>query len=911
MVTHNPELADTYANRIVNLRDGEIVGDSNPFLPQKEVKAVHKNLGKASMSFFTSLGLSLNNLMTKKARTILTAFAGSIGIIGIALILSLSTGFQKYIDKMQEDTMVSYPLTMQTETADFFSAMLSMQGSSNKEAPEGSLVETQIMTSMQSSIRKNDLKHFKKYLETHPSEYEEYVRNIRYSYSITPLIFTIDVKGNLAQLNPNEALGSVTGTSNFMTLPSMSMSIFSEVSGPDAIENGNIILAGRLPEKYNELAVVVSGKGQISDILAYTLGLKDTSKLKPLFTSMMLGERTAVTEDPITITYEDILGLKLKLVDPTDKFKYNEKYDIYEDMSGDLDYMMKVYENSEDLVITAVLCADSGTSSSGVLYLPSLTKHVIDKASSSEILKKQMEKKEIDVFSGKRFDDNSQKGGNLDFGSMIKVDANMLNQAFVFNAPSIGSGISPEDSARIIADTSEEIYDSIADPQQIMGKTAALVGINTAVLQSLVDEYEKANIEETEDGTLLDLSGIDEFKGTIDAEKYKEVLANVDFSSLASVFDIPDDPQYADISEYLENTDFNVFSMIFDDSDYENLAAAVSTMFETYYSDILASDEVQVDKIAYSSTEEETVYGTDISSRDRLTAVMTDPRSASSLIQTLPNFIKKMSVLTITGQVGSAVGQVTRPMAEAMSAMFSGNMFSVDEQKLASAFKFDMTEEELTRLMTTMGSGSATTYNNNLLKLGYQDLDDPTSIAFYFNDFASKNLFTEFMKTYNKASDDKYKIRYVDITGILLKSVEKIINSVSYVLIAFVSISLVVSSIMIGIITYISVLERTKEIGILRALGASKRNISSIFNAETFIIGILSGLIGVGVTALLNIPINKLLLKLTENADIKAVLPIESAVALVVVATVLTMIGGLIPSKSASNKDPVIALRTE
>ena len=894
----------------MRLRDGEIVGDTNPFRPEKEVNAVHKNLGKASMSFFTSLGLSLNNLMTKKARTILTAFAGSIGIIGIALILSLSTGFQKYIDKMQEDTMVSYPLTMQTETADFFSAMLSMQGNANKEAPEGTLVETQIMSSMQTSIKKNDLKHFKKYLETHPSEYEEYVRNIRYSYSITPLIFTIDVKGNLAQLNPNDALGSVTGTSNFMTLPSMSMSIFSEVSGPEAIENGNILLAGRLPEKYNELAVVVSGKGQISDILAYTLGLKDTSKLKPLFTSMMLGERSTVKEDPITVTYEDILNIKLKLVDPTDKFRYNEKYDIYEDMSGDLDYMTAVYENSEDLVITGVLCADSGTSSSGVLYLPSLTAHVIEKASGSEILAKQMERKDIDVFSGKRFDDDSQ-GGKLDFADMIKVDANMLNQAFVFNAPAIGSGFNPEDSARIIADTSEAIYDTMADPQQVLGKAAILVGINTAVLRSLVDEYEAENVTVTDEGTFLDLSNVESYKETIDADKYKATLENVDFSTLASVFDLPEGDQYEDLEEYIQNTDFNMFSMIFDEADYVELAGSVGDMFTAYYSEIIASDETENDMIPYESTEEETRYGSSITSDDRLTAVMTDPQTGASLMRTLPNFIKKMSVLTITGQVGSAVGQVTKPMADAMSSMFSGSLFSVDEQKLAAAFRFDMSEDELSRLMTTMSAGTATTYNNNLLKLGYQDPDDPTTIAFYFNDFASKNLFMEFMKIYNKGADEKYKIRYTDITGILLKSVEKIINSVSYVLIAFVSISLVVSSIMIGIITYISVLERTKEIGILRALGASKRNISSIFNAETFIIGILSGLIGVGVTALLNIPINKLLLKLTENADIKAVLPIESAVALVIVATVLTMIGGLIPSKSASNKDPVIALRTE
>ena len=915
MVTHNPELANEYANRIVNLRDGEIIGDTNPFNPQKEVNAVHKNLGKASMSFLTSLGLSLNNLMTKKARTILTAFAGSIGIIGIALILSISTGTQRYIDKMQEDTMTSYPLTMQSETADFFSAMISMQGDANQEAPEGSLVETRVMTSMQKSLKKNDLKHFKQYLESHPSEYKDYVNFIRYTYSVTPLIYTIDVKGNLAQLNPNEAIGSVTGTSNFMSLSSMSMSIFNEVTDQDAIMNGNTLLAGRLPEKYNEMAVVVSGKGQITDILAYTLGLKDTSKLKPLFTAMMLGERSVATEDPITVTYDDILGLKLKLIDPTDKYRYNEKYDIYEDMSEDIDYMMDVYSRSEDLVITAVLCADGASSTSGVLYYPSLTKHVIEMASKSEILSKQMEKKDIDVFSGKRFDDTSSKGG-LDFGDMITVDTGLLSSAFSFNMPSMnfGEGMSPEESAKVISDTSEAIYDSMTDPQQVAGKVAALVGINTAVLKTLVDEYEAANTVVTDDGTYLDLSGVEDFAETIDKEKFKAAMGNVDLSAMAPVFDLPEDSQYGDISEYMDDIDLSMFTSIFEEQDLENLAAAVSSMFKVYYSEIEASDAVEGGKIAYEKSEDETVYGGTITASDRLTASMTDVQSASSLIETLPNFIKKMSVLTITGQVGSAVGKVTQPLAQAMASMgsmFSGNIFSVDQNKIAQAFKFNMTEDELKRLMSTMGSGNTTTYANNLLKLGYQDIDEPTSIAFYFNDFASKNDFTEFMKAYNEKSKDEYKIRYTDITGILLKSVEKIINSVSYVLIAFVSVSLVVSSIMIGIITYISVLERTKEIGILRALGASKRNISSIFNAETFIIGLLSGLIGVGVTALLNIPINAILFKLTENADIRAVLPVEAAVTLVVIATVLTMIGGLIPSKSASKKDPVIALRTE
>ncbi len=682
------------------------------------------------------------------------------------------------------------------------------------------------------------------------------------------------------------------------------------------MESGNTLLAGRMPEKYNEMAVVLTGKGQISDILAYTLGLKDTSKLKPLFQSMMLGERSSEVEDPITVTYEDLLDLKIKLVDPSDKYRYNEKYDIYEDMSSDAEFMRSVYENSEDLVITAVLCSDSGAASSGVMYFSSLTDHVIELASKSEILKKQMENKDIDVFSGTRFDEKA-KESSLDFSDMISIDTNKLNSAFKFNMPnfSFGEGMSPEESAAIISDTAEEIYDSMSDPQQIIGKAGTLMAINGAVVQALVDEYEESNVTEYEGQSLLGLDNIASFTGDIDAGKYKEKMSSIDLSSMYGSLGIEfGDLDPEEIAEFLENVDLGSLSMIFEEADLEELANAAVSMFNAYYSQVLSSPEVIDGSIKYLKETDETIYGSDIDSQTLMNAALSDRNGNSILLRVVPNFIKTLSVMTITGQVGSAVGRVTAPMAQAMSGLysaFSGNFMTVDERMLAEAFKFDMSEKELTRLMNTMSSGSSTSYSNNLLKLCYQDKDEPTSISFYFNDFASKNSFTDFMRAYNRDAKNEYRIRYTDITGILLKSVEKIINSVSYVLIAFVSISLVVSSIMIGIITYISVLERTKEIGILRALGASKRNISSIFNAETFIIGILSGLIGVGITYLLIIPINKLLLRLTENADIKAVLPVESAIVLVAVATVLTMFGGLIPSKSASKKDPVIALRTE
>ena len=351
MVTHNPELADQYANRTVRLKDGKIISDTNPLSIESEEPAVHKNLGKASMSLATSFGLSLNNLMTKKGRTFLTSFAGSIGIIGIALILALSTGFQNYIDQIQEETMNSYPLTINAEAGDLASTILSMRAEAQNKSEGNFLREQQYITSFTDSISNNDLKSFMDYLDAHPEQYQDDVRMIKYIYSVTPVIYTIDAADNLAQIHPNSSLNQQGNmmASLMSNTGSGGMTTFLEMIEPDRMKEEYTVAYGKWPEKYNELAVSVMDPNQISDLLLYSLGFRDTKELRDIIKNLYMGEEITVRNEPMVISYDELLGREFKLIDPSSKYKYNEEYEIYEDMSDDDDYMHEVYENADRL----------------------------------------------------------------------------------------------------------------------------------------------------------------------------------------------------------------------------------------------------------------------------------------------------------------------------------------------------------------------------------------------------------------------------------------------------------------------------------------------------------------------------------------------------------------------------------
>ena len=873
MVTHNPELAEAYSTRIVRLKDGKIINDSDPFVPEEKnlQKPEHKNLGKASMSILTALSLSFNNLLTKKGRTLLTAFAGSIGIIGIALILSLSTGFQNYIDQIQEDTLSSYPLTITAETADATSMLLSMATQTGEGKEDDVVSENQYLATMFSKIGSNDLKSLKQYLEKNSDKVDDMVSLVSYGYSVNPLVYTTDVTGKITQLNPSTLLSSLGGSSMMM---GPSTSVFNEmVDDREMLEDQYDVLAGTWPEKYDEVVLVLPEANGISDLLLYSLGLRDGSELQEMLAKIMKGEAVESESEPLTFTYEELMDIPLRLVNPTDTYKYNESYDVYESMTSDEAFMQEVYTNAQELNIVGILCpkesSTSTTLSTGIVYTKELTEHVISQAKDSAIVKKQLANEEVDVFSNKRFNDDSEESG-LDFNNLISIDKELLSSAF-------GVNISENDISNMTQGYMEEISKAVTTD------TAPAEAAFQGTLKTLATDMLNGYIEEHKNPLLQNVA----------------VIKQSDVENVVSAFMAKDTSQ-ALLSKL--TADYLIPQETFS-SMYNGL---LKGMLQGYISMYSATPEDPGDA---DSTGEETDPSAPLSSE------MLEPLVAQFLSQPTVDSTSK----AIAGKMTEAVMQKTilTKVGELSSSLVSNmaNSFHVDESKIAAAFQFEMSEEELTRLMKTMtSSGTEKNAETNLLALGYQDLEGPTSISFYFRDFDSKEVFLDFLEEYNEKmekEDDEKVIKYTDLTGILMSSVKTIVDSVSYVLIAFVSISLVVSSIMIGIITYISVFERTKEIGVLRAIGASKRNISSIFNAETFIVGLCSGLIGILVTLVLLTPINHIIHALTDNLGISAALPVKGGAILVILSVILTLIGGLIPSKQAAKKDPVLALRSE
>ena len=657
MVTHNPDIAYEYSNRIIKLKDGKVIDDSNSYDGKENTKEAleieMKKSKKTSMNLKTALSLSLNNLMTKKGRTILTAFAGSIGIIGIALILSLSNGLNSYIKNVEEDTLASYPLTIEKSTMDSSAFMTTLMESSNKkEKKEGKVYSNNIMSDMLTSMAKeqnvNDLKSFKAFLDSDKSNIKDYVSDIRYKYYLDLNIYK-QADNKVIKINPstvfeNMGFGDSGSFSMMNTMPEVNS--WSELSdNDDVIKSQYDLVYGKYPENYNEVVLVMDKNSEVSDYALYSLGLLDQKELKNSVQKIMAGEKLEEKER-LEYDYKDIVGLKYKLVLNTDY--YEKQGSVWVNKSNDEEFMKTLVDNALDVEVVGILKInkDSSITTTGVIgYTKALTEYTINKINESDITKEQKENPKINVFTG------------MDFSS--------------------------------------------------------------------TEEFDMSNL----------------------------------------------------------------------------------------------------------------------------------------------------------------------PVEQ--------------QQHLAS-----LSKEELASVIKTYTENASATYEGNLLKLGVFDLEDPTSIELYPKDFESKDSIESIIEDYNKTKSKEDKLVYTDLVGVMMNSVTTIINAISYILMAFVSISLVVSSIMIAIITYISVIERTKEIGILRAIGASKKDVSRVFNAETLIEGLFAGILGIVVTILLNIPINMLINKITGISGI-AKLPFAGAVVLIVISVVLTLIAGLVPSRMASKKDPVEALRSE
>ena len=865
MVTHNPELAERYATRIVNLKDGVIRSDTMPYEPDAAAIAppVHKNMGRSSMSVFTSLALSFNNLRTKKARTLLTAFAGSIGIIGIALIISLSTGVNNYIADMERSTLSEYPLQIMSSGMDFTSMLTGGDASASSAAAsaseEGMVPVRQLISQMVSGVTSNDLKSLKTYLESADCTIADNSTAVEYSYNVAPQIYRQDADGSIRQVNPDSSLSSLgisseTSSNNIMS-SMMNTSVFSELpQTPELYASQYDVKAGRWPEAYNECVLVLDATGSVTDYALYALGMRDNAELDKMIQQFAQNQNVDVPDDFKTYSYSDFLGKQFKLINSSDRYVYDETYSLWRDKSDDTDYMKQVVANGTDLTIVGVVqpAEDSSAAmlSSGIGYTHDLTLHVIEQAKSSAIVQQQMADPQINVFTGEEFGaDNST---SFDMSSMFSVDTDTLKNAFQFDTSALKFDLSGA------FDLSAGSFDlsSLLDPDNFsldLGDLPQLdmdmssvfenmdLSISPEALQNMMQKILNGYKDYVVGNGILNLDKIS-FSAYMQTEQFQQLLAN-------------------SMSELLADANLQ-----------EQFSAAMQTVMESYSAQI--------------------------------------SQALQSQLSTAMNTAMQQMGTRISQQMESAIQKNIAQLGSQME-----NALKIDVSAFQNAIHMNMTQEELAELMKSSMLSSTSTYDGNLQSLGYADLDDPSTISIYPKDFDCKALIVNALDAYNASAeangeDDKV-VRYTDVVGTLMTSVTKIINMISNMLVAFVSISLVVSSIMIGVITYISVLERRKEIGILRAIGASKRNISEVFNAETFIIGLCSGCMGVGLSLILLIPGNLLIHSIADSASVTATLPLPAALVLIALATLLTILGGLIPAKSASKCDPVKALRSE
>ena len=906
MVTHNPELAEQYATRIVRLRDGVIQSDTAPFAPDDsaQVPPVHKNLGRSSMSPLTALALSFNHLLTKKTRTLLTAFAGSIGIIGIALILSLSAGVSNYIQEMERSTLSEYPLQISTTGVDLAALLdpgsytsavannTNVGATSASSTPEGMVTVRELLSQLtEDNSSVNDLASLKKYLDSDECTISEDAASIEYSYGIAPLIYRQNKDGTVRQIFPDSSLSALNNTTSAAGIVSSmtNQSVFTEMAEePSLYEDQYDVKAGRWPESYNEAVLVLNSDGSISDYALYILGIEDDSVMMRFLQEYAKNKNTQAPTGYGTYPYDTFVGLKYKIVTSSDYYVYDEERQIWRNRSDDEAYVEQLVENSPDLTIVGVVQPRADASSTilpiGVAYTHALTYYAIDHAAESEVVKQQLADPEVNVLTGERFDAD-QRETDLDISSLFSVDTDMLKDAFQFDASKLQFDLS---GAFDLQDGSFD-FSSILDPSAFQ----------------------------------LDLSDLD--------------LSDIDMSDV----ELPD-MDALDLSQLFADMDLSVSE--------DALQSLMKKIMNGYKRYIIGNGILNLDKIGFSSYMESDQFKQLLSEsmgdlldttglqeqftaslQQNLQGIMTSYLQSYSeqLSQKLGEALQTKLTAAIQTQMSTVMQQLmtqlTTQFSQQIQSAIQNNIaqlssqvedaLKIDPTVFQSAVQVNMSTDDLVDLVKMNLQSSTTSYSSVLGALGYSDYAKPGSIWIYPKSFEAKNRIVDSLNAYNAAmraqgEEDKV-IVFSDTVGTLMSAVTKIVDMVSNVLVAFVAISLAVSSIMIGVITYISVLERRKEIGILRAIGASKHNVSEVFNAETFIIGMCSGVIGVGLCLLLLIPGNMLIHSIAGTTSVTAVLPPKAALVLIVLATLLTILGGLIPARSAAKCNPVTALRSE
>lgn len=889
MVTHNPELAYKYATRIVNLADGKVTDDSDPFDAAEAARREAKPTRKTSMSFVTALGLSARNLMTKKGRTAMTAFAGSIGIIGIAAILALSNGVNDYIKKVEEDTLSSYPLTISKQDYDL-SSMMGGHGATDDEVSEGEdssdatggkdkgtdkIPVVTAVKDMFASVKSNDMTSFKAWLDAGGDGIDKEVNAIQYGYGVSPVVYRAG-KGDEkpVRLVPNamtEAMSGGASSAATVSMDSMGTSVFNEmIDDQSLLDSQYDVVAGHWPTSANEAVMVLSSRGTVGDYTLYSIGALDIDEFNDLVNSAMTADGKVETPKAGTdFTYDDALSTTFKVLSPSDAYRKNEETGMWTDMSGDADFMAAKVADGIDVRIVGVVrpneAANASALSPGIAYTHALTRQLMERAADLQIVQEQLAHPETDVFTGKSFDElQGEAKQSVELGSMFSVDEAALKSAFSLDSSALSGAAGGID----------------------------LSGIDLSGLD-------------------LDLSGVG--KG-ID---FSDIMAKAPTPDFSGIFDglelTPEQMQQVGMLANQLFTGFlqsDQFRALTPDNlkDASKLAAAFSTYLES-------------DATAQQILAQLKALGGDALA-ERLRQAMTDyvqKQLAPYLQQAMDQVMKAISeqiASTVSSQLKAGAAGLMDQMATQMSSSFANlaSAMHVDASAFAHAIHFNMDAEDLSSLMMSYAKASKLTYDNNLTTLGYADEADPISVKIFPRDFEAKERVLDHIDAYNKqvkaAGHDEQAISYTDYMGIIMGSVTDIVNTISLVLIAFVSISLVVSSIMIGIITYISVLERKKEIGILRAIGASKRNVANVFNAETFIEGLIAGVFAIVVVVLVSFPVNAWALAAKQVPNLMS-LPVQDALVLIAISVLLTVVAGLLPARSASKKDPVEALRSE
>ena len=905
MVTHNPELAHRYATRIVTLADGRITDDSDSFDVASAPRRDAKPTRRTSMSFLTALGLSARNLMTKKGRTAMTAFAGSIGIIGIAAILALSNGVNEYIAKVEEDTLSSYPLTIANQSYDM-SEMLDghasgadgdASGAGGAATADASDVDAKIpvvtaLKDMFASVKSNDMRSFKEFLDAGGDGIDDDVNAIQYDYGVTPIIYREPADGgDPVKLVPNSMTQAMSGGASSAATAGTMMTgteVFNEMIDDQALLDSQYdVVAGRWAEAPDEAVLVLSSRGTVGDYTLYSIGALDINELNDLVSSAMTADGEVRTpETDADFTYDDALSCTFKVLSPPDAYRKNDETGGWTDMSEDADFMASKVKDGLDLRIVGVVkpngTGNSTALSPGVAYTHGLTSELMARAAGSQIVQQQLADPDTDVFTGKSFDElqeDAKKG--FDLQSMFSVDEDAMRSAFHFD-------------------------------------TSALAGLSSA-----------GNI----DMSGLDLSGIDMSGLDIDLSgigadlDFSDILANAPAPDFSGIFDglelTPEQMRQGAalakqlLTDFLSSDEFKALGE--DVKDADKLAAA----FKAYLTENPKAQETlkalgdlggnalaeRIQK-ALSDYVNNSLAPYLQSVVDEVTKRVGDEISAAVSAQVKAGLAQAFD--QVATQMGTAMADAASQMATSLASL--QDAFSVDGDAFASAIHFNMDASDLASLMSSYANASRLTFDNNLSTLGYADEADPQSVKIYPKDFDAKERVLGHIDAYNDqakaAGDDERTIVYTDYMGVIMGSVTDIVNMISMVLIAFVSISLVVSSIMIGIITYISVLERKKEIGILRAIGASKRNVANVFNAETFIEGLISGVFAILVVVLVSLPVNNLVYRLKGVPNIMS-LPWDAALVLICISVALTVVAGLLSARSASKKDPVEALRSE